>query len=270
MALEQPRPEDESQPRLTAVKGYAGGPEMTLLEHLKELRNRVIVSAIALVIATAFCAIFWTQVYDFLIEPARSSHPEWKPTVFGPTEKIFLVFKIALYGGISVASPVIIYEILAFIVPGLTPRERKVVFPALLGSIGFLLLGMAFAYYIVVPVSFGFLYDFGGDRFNIAIGLKQYFDFAIHLVFWSGIAFELPMVMTLLGWLGLVRARQMLRFWRYAIVIVFLIAAVVTPTPDPLTQAVVAGPLLGLYFVGVLFAKLAQRPNRTAEPASTS
>ena len=127
---------------------------------------------------------------------------------------------------------------------------------------------MAFAYWIILPASLGFLLNFGGDNFDQKIGVKQYFDFAIRIIFWVGVSFELPMVLTLLAKLRVVRAKQLLGFWRYAIVIIFIVAAIVTPTPDPLTQSLVAGPLLGLYVLGIGLAWVVQpkRPKREAAP----
>jgi sec-independent protein translocase protein TatC len=244
-----------------------GGAEMTLIEHLKELRNRVIVCAVAVVLGVLVCAVFWETIIGWLLAPAREQQgPDFGLKVFSPTETIGVLFKVAMYGGLIVASPVIIYEVLAFVVPGLTPRERKMVLPGIIGTIAFLLMGMAFAYWVILPASLGFLLDFGGDNFDPLIGAKQYMDFAIRIIFWVGVSFELPMVIALLAKLGIVRARQLLRFWRYAVIIVFVVAAVVTPTPDPMTQTFVAGPLFVLYFVGILFAWFLQpkKPEVTA------
>lgn len=243
------RPEQDS---------YRSG-EMTLMEHLRELRNRVLVSAIAVVLGMLVCLYFWEQIVGWLIAPAREQQgPGFGLAVFGPTETIGVLFKVGMYGGLMIASPVVLYELLAFIVPGLTPKERKLILPGLFGVVGFLLGGMAFAYWVILPASLGFLLDLGGENFNPVIGAKQYMDFAMRIIFWVGLSFELPMVMALFAKLGMVRARQMLGFWRYSVVIIFIIAAIVTPTPDPLTQSLVAGPLLGLYFVGILFAWLIQ------------
>jgi sec-independent protein translocase protein TatC len=241
---------------------------MTLIDHLKELRNRIIVCAIALVICTIFCFVFWLHIVGWLLAPARETHPGFQLSVFSPTETFGVLFKVGLYGGIILASPVWLYEIIAFIVPGLTPSERKIVLPGVLGTVLFLAGGMAFAYWVILPASLGFLLDFGGAQFDPVIGAKQYMDFATKIIFWVGISFELPMVLALAARLGLVRARQLISFWRYAIVLVFIIAAVVTPTPDPLTQTLVAGPLLGLYVIGVVFALVLQRPPRAAGVSS--
>lgn len=238
---------------------YHAGAEMTLMEHLRELRNRVLVSAVAVVLGMMVCLFFWETIVGWLIAPARAHQgPEFGLAVFGPTETIGVLFKVGMYGGLMVASPVVLYEMLAFIVPGLTPKERKLILPGLFGVIAFLLGGMAFAYWVILPASLGFLLDLGSDNFNPVIGAKQYMDFAMRIVFWVGLSFELPMILALLAKLGMVRARQLLGFWRYAVVIIFIIAAIVTPTPDPLTQSLVAGPLLALYVVGIGFAWIVQ------------
>lgn len=262
----QPSAEDEDQE--PQKRGYAGGPEMTLLDHLKELRNRVVVSAIAVILGVLVCMFFWQEIIGWLIAPARASFPEFELAIFGPVEVIGILFKVGLYGGILLASPVIAYEILAFILPGLTPQERKMILPGMFGVTAFLLAGMAFAYWVILPASLGFLLDFGSEQFDSVIGAKQYLDFAMRIIFWVGLSFELPMVLALLSRLGLVTWRKMLGFWRYSIVLVFVVAAIVTPTPDPLTQSLVAGPLLFLYFVGVGLAFLV-RPGsqRGGEPA---
>ena len=254
------QPTDPIPPLQSVPPGYQGGPEMTLLEHLKELRNRVIVCALALVIGILVCVVFWQSILGWLLAPAREQIPGFKLFVFSPTESIGILFKIGLYGGLILASPVWFYELLAFIVPGLTPREKRMIFPGMIGVIFFLMLGMAFAYWIILPASLGFLLKLGGDNFEQAIGVNQYTSFALRILFGVGIAFELPMVLALASRLGVVTARQLLHFWRYAIIVIFVIAAVITPTPDPFNQSLVAGPLLLLYFLGVLMARIVQKP----------
>lgn len=245
--------------------------EMTLMEHLKELRNRVLISAVTVVLGIIVCLYFWQDILGWLMEPAPQVRTQdgtledFRISSFSPTDRIAVIFKIGLYGGLIVASPMLIYQALAFILPGLTPREKRLILPGLLGTIAFLLGGMAFAYYIILPASLDFLLELGDEQFQTLTGAKQYIDFVTRIIFWVGISFELPMVLALAAKLGLVRAKQLLGFWRYAIVIVFVIAAIVTPTPDPLTQSLVAGPLLILYFVGILFALFLQ-PRKKNEP----
>lgn len=245
--------------------------EMTILEHLIELRNRVLVSAIALVIGVMVCFLFWENILEFLLEPARAEMgPDFTLASFSPTDRIVALFKIGLYGGVILASPVLIYELLAFIVPGLTGKEKRILFFGAGGAILFMLAGMAFAYYIILPQSLGFLLNLADDNVRDVIGIQQYTDFVTRIVFWVGLAFELPMVLALAAAMGLVTARQLLSFWRYAIIIVFIMAAIVTPTPDPLTQTLVAGPLFILYFLGILFAWILYRPRFGNAPSSST
>ncbi len=260
----------DSVPYLTPVPPEPSQPgdEMTLVEHLLELRTRVVICAVALVISTGLCFFFWLTIVGWLIAPARETHPEFQLNVFSPTETFGVLFKVGLYGGLILASPVWLYEIIAFVTPGLTRSEKKIVLPGVIGTVAFLAGGMAFAYWIILPASLGFLLDFGGTQFDPLIGAKQYMDFATRIIFWVGISFEMPMILAIAARLGLVRAKQLIHFWRYAIVIVFVIAAVVTPTPDPLTQSLVAGPLAGLYVIGILFAWILQKPKAKTGPVA--
>ncbi len=248
--------------------GYSGGPEMTLLDHLKELRNRVMVAGLALILCTLVSFYFWETILGWLLAPGRQYDPNFRVSSFSPVDRIGTIFKIGLYGGLITSSPVIIYEVLAFIVPGLTPKERRMLAPGMFGVVIFLLAGMAFAYWVILPASLNFLLGVGSDKIQNVIGIKEYMDFVTRIIFWVGLAFEMPMVIALAARLGLVRAKQLLVFWRYAIVIIFIIAAVITPTPDPFNQTLVAGPLFGLYFIGIFFAWVVQRgrPKR-GEPA---
>lgn len=259
-------PVSSKPPEVSSAPQQAGA-EMTLIEHLKELRNRVFVSAIAVVIGVVVCFLFWEDILGWMLAPAREEIPGFRVSSFSPTDRIGIIVKIGLYGGLILASPVVIYEIVAFIVPGLTPKERRLLLPGIIGTVAFLAMGMAFAYWVILPASLGFLLDLGSSEIENVTGVKEYVDFVVRIIFWVGISFELPMVIALLARLGLVRAKQLLGLWRYSVIAVFIIAAVVTPTPDPITQTFVAGPLFTLYFVGILFAWLVQ-PKRNAEGVS--
>ncbi len=243
-----------------------GEGEMTLIEHLKELRNRVLVTAIAVVIGVLVCFWFWEDLLGFLSQPGEDAKPGLKLVVFGPTESFFMAMKISLYGGILAASPVAVYQLMAFVMPGLTSKERKLVLPALIGTAFFLILGMAFAYYVILPASLDFLLNFGDQEVETIPQAKLYLDFTLRIIFWIGIAFELPMVIALLARLNIVRAKKVLGFWRYAVVLIFVLAAVITPTPDPITQTFVAGPLVALYVLGIFLAWLVQ-PKKKDEAA---
>ena len=190
----------------------------------------------------------------------NTSENNFRLASFSPTDRITAIFQIALYGGLLLAAPIVIYELLAFIVPGLTGSERRILIFGVFGCLTFVIAGMLFAYFIVIERALGFLLGVASDTVDNVIGIKEYISFVTRLILWIGFSFQLPMILALAARIGLVTAGQLLRFWRYAIVIVFIIAAIATPTPDPQTQAVVALPLLALYFLGVLFAKIFYQP----------
>ncbi|MXW25640.1 MAG: twin-arginine translocase subunit TatC [Dehalococcoidia bacterium] len=197
------------------------------------------------------------DAFDYL---GGKSEENFRLASFSPTDRISAIFKISVYGGLLLALPIIIYEVLAFIVPGLTRGERRVLLMGTSGCMFFMLAGMAFAYYIVLPRALDFLLNVAAENVVSVTGVHEYISFVTRIILWVGIAYQLPMVLAIAARVGLVTAGQLLRFWRYAIVIVFILAAIATPTPDPVTQSVVAIPLLGLYFLGVLFAKILYTP----------
>ena len=197
------------------------------------------------------------EAYDYL---SGKSEENFRLASFSPTDRISAIFKIAIYGGLLLALPIIIYEVLAFIVPGLTRGERRVLLLGTFGCMFFMLAGMAFAYYVVLPRALDFLLGVASENVVSVTGIHEYISFVTRIILWIGIAYQLPMVLAVAARVGMVTAGQLLRFWRYAIVLVFILTAIATPTPDPLTQSVVAIPLLGLYFLGVLFAKILYTP----------
>jgi len=175
----------EAPPPLAPTFSYAGGPEMTLMEHLKELRNRVLICAIALVIGTVVSFLFWETILGWLLAPARERIEDFRVSSFSPTDRISIIVKIGLYGGLIVSSPVIIYELLAFIVPGLTPKEKRLLLPGIAGTILFLMGGMAFAYWVILPASLGFLLELGSKE-DPNVRSEAVRDFVIRIVFGLG------------------------------------------------------------------------------------
>lgn len=238
---------------------------LTLFEHLQELRHRVTISAIALLAGMVVAFTFSGDVIDFLKQPAEDRSPDFQLQFIEPFEKFAAYFKVSMLGGLILAMPVIIYQLLRFVTPGLRPNERRWVIFTAIGATALFLVGVAFAYYLALPPAMDFLLNFGGGDIakpNIRIG--SYVDFVTRLVFWIGVAFETPIVVMFLAKFRLVRARQLIGWWRYAIVAAFVIAAIVTPTPDPMTCTVVAVPIIALYFVGAALAFLVQ-PRKMAE-----
>jgi sec-independent protein translocase protein TatC len=230
-----------------------GGPELTIVEHLIELRQRLTRSAIALVVGTIIGLIFSQQIFDFLKGPAPA---DFRPVFIEMTEMFTTYFKVAFMTGLAIASPVIVWQVFAFVGPGLTRRERRYVFTFLPIATVFFVAGMAFAYFVVLPFATRYLLSFSIDAApEIRIG--NYIGFVTTFMLWIGAAFETPLIIFLLAKVNLVTVQRLAKYRKYAILAVFIIAAAITPTPDPFNQTLVAIPLYLLYELGVLFARFA-------------
>jgi sec-independent protein translocase protein TatC len=243
-----------------------GGPprglsdkQLTLMEHLQELRFRLFVSSVAVVIGLAITAWFGKDVIDFLKQPAVDRSPEFELQFIEPFELFVTYFRVALLGGLIFGMPVIIYQTLRFVSPGLSGDEKRWVYLTVIGATGLFLGGVAFAYYIALPPALGFLLNFGGDLAQPNIRVGSYIDFVTRLLFFTGVSFETPIVVMFLSRFGIVSPRQLVRWWRLAIVAAFIVAAIVTPTIDPVTQTLIAGPIIVLYFLGIVLAYFVTR-----------
>lgn len=227
---------------------------MTILEHLQELRARLIWCCLAIVVGIVISSFFTDNLFDFLLKPAREEAPDARIVSNRVLGNFSIYFYVAILGGLIIAMPMIVYQTLMFILPGLTPQEKRWVLPLVFGIFLCFLAGAAFAYYIALPRAVGFLLNFNKDQFENIIPANDYLSFANRLILWIGVSFELPIFMLALARFGLITGRKLLSWWRYMIVVVFVVAAIITPTPDPLTQSLVAGPLLVLYAIGTVLA----------------
>jgi sec-independent protein translocase protein TatC len=240
---------------------------LTLVEHLQELRYRLTVSCMAVVLGLAISAYFGDELIKFLKKPGEArSDTDLDLQFIEPFELFGTYFRVALLGGIALAMPVIVYQTLAFVTPGLKPGEKKWLLSTVIGATVLFFAGVAFSYYVALPPALDFLLDppFGEGLAEPNIRISSYIDFVTRLLFWSGVSFETPLVVMFLARFRIVSAGQLLRWWRYALVAAFVIAAVVTPTWDPVTQTVVAGPIIVLYFLGIVLAYFVQ-PRDSAE-----
>ena len=245
---------------------------MPLREHLRELRSRLLICLVALLIGSAVCFYFYQEILNLLVAPARAVAGDEIAIVYTEvTELLGTTVKVAMLGGFALALPVILYQAVRFVAPGLTARERRVLLAflpaALLAFVG----GMAFGYFVMIPPALRFLLTFGGEVAEPLIRISNIVNIMVRLLFWLGVSFETPLVMYALATLGIVDARGFARFRRLWLVAAFVIAAAITPTIDPLNQAIVAGPLIVLYELGVLLARMAGRRRAgaalNAEPA---
>ena len=238
-----------------------------ILAHLRELRDRLIKASLALV-AGMVIGVFGAKAFlEILISPLQDIT---QLQLLKPTENIIIYFKAALILGVILASPIVLYQIFSFIVPGLTSKERKGLY-LILPVAGILFAaGVAFASLIVLPFTLSYLQLFLSDLFKAEYAVGYYMSFVLNFTLYIGLAFETPLVIALLARLGLVTPEQLRGTWRHAIVIVAILSAIITPTPDPFTMSLVMFPLLGLYVLGVIMAKFTYRPRKEFTGWTTS
>lgn len=235
------------------------GKNLTIMEHLQEVRGRLMWCALALVIAMA--ASFWPVtgwVMEWLKAPGEARVENFELVFTDPTEYVSVYFRVSLMIGIALAMPVFLYHLLAFVGPGLTKQEKRWVYPIIFFASLMFIAGLVFAYYIELPPALNFLLNFGGDVATPLISVKKYVDFVTRLMLVTGLVFEMPWVVMGLAWIGIVRSRQLLRWWRFAVVGAFILSAIVTPSIDPITQTLVAAPMVVLYFMGIGMARLVE------------
>ena len=229
--------------------------KISILGHLNELRSRLIKSLIALVVGTGISAVFTFRVLEFLKGPAGDT-----PLVYiDPTEFITTYFKVALLGGFILAMPVVLYQMVMFAAPGLTPREKRYVLVSVPGIILSFAAGVVFAWFVLIPPALNFLLNFGGDVAEANIRIGRYINLILALTLWVGLSFQTPLVMTLLSRLGVVKPSSFAKRRKMAIVGAFIAAAVFTPTFDPVNQTLLASPIIVLYEIGIWLSKLANR-----------
>ncbi len=228
--------------------------EMGFLEHLEELRKRLIRCIVAILLGMVCCFFLSKQIYEFLMLPLYRSLPPKSFMIYtSPYEAFFVYIKTALVAGFFLTSPYSFYQIWLFVKPGLYPHERKVIIPIAISSAILFVCGGVFGYFVVFPYAYNFFMSFADKYITPLISMKEGFSFAVRVLIAFGIIFELPVVIFFLARLGIVTSSMLKRFRKYAIVLAFFIGAVLTP-PDVMTQLLMAGPLIFLYELGVLIA----------------
>jgi len=255
--------------------------EMTFLEHLEDLRKRLIYSLLALFVGLIPGAIWATDFFNILTKPVTQYLPKGqnKLAFFKLTSPFMVYMKVAFLIALFVAIPLIFLQIWYFVAPGLYQKERKYVWPFVFFSTFFFALGAAFGYFIVFPYACRFFLQIGQD-FQAVITIDEYFSLMLRLLLGIGAVFEMPTLIFFLSRIGVVSSRWMLKRFKYAILVVFIIAAFLTPTPDPINQSIIAIPMLGLYSLGIVIAfffgkerverkekRRARRAARAAAPA---
>ena len=227
-----------------------------LKPHIADLRKRLVISVLTVVVMFFVCFSFYEPILNWMMVPVEAVLPKNSQMVAVEIqETFFTALKVAFFAGFIVSLPVIFWQLWLFLAPGLYDHEKKLVIPFVFFGTVMFLIGASFAYYIVVPLGFDFLIAFGSTVVTVLPSIGKYVDFFTKLLFGFGIAFELPVITFFLAKIGLVDDRMLKDFFRYAIVIIFIVAALLTP-PDVLSQLLMAAPLILLYGVSIYIAKV--------------
>ena len=230
--------------------------KMSFTAHLGELRNRLIKCLVAVGIGFVGSYFFKEKLFQILVYPLLKAMGEKGALIFtGVPEPFFVYLKVSLVAGIFFSAPVILYEIWAFVAPGLYSREKKYVVPFVFFSSILFLLGTLFGYYVVCPYGFKFLLGFASYNIQPMLAIKEYFSFSTKLLLAFGFVFELPLFIVFLSKVGIVSPKTLSRQRKYAVLLIFAVAAILTP-PDVATQIMMAGPLIVLFEVGIIMARI--------------
>ncbi|MCL4529126.1 MAG: twin-arginine translocase subunit TatC [Chloroflexi bacterium] len=230
------------------------GPSLPLLQHLNELRQRLFKALAAVAVTTVISFIFAKQLINYLASPVGGSQALVSIEV---TENIAVYMRVSLLSGLVLGMPFVLYQLMRFILPGLKGNERLWLLVGVPLASALFVMGVAFTWFVMIPNAVPFLTNFIGITTHVRPA--NYFDFITTLMFWIGLSFEMPIVMMMLAKLKFITAGQLARGWRYAVVIIAVIAAAITPTVDPINMSLVMAPLMGLYLVSVLLTAIAGR-----------
>ncbi|HUO16464.1 MAG TPA: twin-arginine translocase subunit TatC [Verrucomicrobiae bacterium] len=239
-------------------------PTMGFLDHLEELRKRIVYSFVAVMLGSVACWGFRERIYGIMQRPImdalKANGLSERLVYLNPTEPFNLYLKIAALAGLFLTSPFVLYQVWMFISPGLYRHEKRYVMPFMISTISLFTLGGYFGYKVAYPRALDFLIDFG-KQFQPMITIGEYTHLFLSIVIGMGLIFEMPIIVFFLAFMGIVTPGFMLRHFRYAVLVIFILAAIVTPTPDIFNMCVFASPMLGLYALSVGVAWLVH-PNR--------
>ena len=242
--------------------------KMSFLEHLEELRQRLVRSAVALCVGFAACWGFREQIFHFMTAPLREAGFKDQFIYTSPADALMLYMKMAFFLGIFVALPYLLWEVWGFISPGLYANEKIYVVPFILFGTLFFVIGALFGHYFLFPSAFSFLGEFGGKDMKFMPKIDEYWSFYSWFLLGLGLVFQIPVVIFVLARLGIVTPRLLLRGWKFAVIGAFVIAAFITPSPDMVNQTMLALPMIGLYVLGVTVAFLFGKPRRKDDGTS--
>jgi sec-independent protein translocase protein TatC len=250
-----------------AVTERAELPGMSLMEHLEELRKRIVRSALYLGAGFAVAYIFHERLYGLVQEPLDRLHIKLNYT--HPMDALNLYLQVSLIGGAILAAPFILFQVWLFIAPGLYQKERRFVVPFMAATVGLFLTGAAFGYFYVLPGALKILIVDFGKHFNPIITIEEYTGFFLSIILGLGISFEMPILIFFLALFGIVSPQFLWKNIRYAVLAVFLVAAIITPSPDPWTMCIYAIPMLCLYLIGIAVAWWVHPSRRKAKEVTS-
>ena len=237
--------------------------KLPLTAHLEELKKRLIRSLIGIGIGFGACYYYKEWLFKIITKPLMDVMPKNSHMIFTSLPEAFFTYlKISFFAALFLTAPFTLYQIWKFISPGLYPREKKYVAPFVLTSSLLFIGGVVFGYYLALPPAFGFFMEFSSDMLRPMFTMREYLSFALKLLLAFGVSFELPVFIFFMTKLGIVNSRMMSRQRRYAILIIFIAAAFLTPSPDAFTQIIMAVPLMILYELSIYVAKFAERKKK--------
>jgi len=230
--------------------------ELSLMQHLGELRTRLMVASFAVLVTTAFSFVFATQIIEILKAPSGVA----RLVALSPTENFTTYMRVSLFSGLALAMPVLLYEVYAYVDPALRPNERR--FLLTLGPFALLLFvgGMAFCYFVLLPSSIQFLINFGSQVIENQLRASEYISFVTTFILAMGLVFEIPIIIFGLTRIGILKRSWLAKQRRYVVLLVFVVGAIITPTPDPFNQTIVAVPMYLLFELGLLLARFGGGP----------
>lgn len=246
---------------------------MSFTGHLEELRKRLIISVVAVLAGFIVCYSFSDRLYNVLTSPLMPALPEDVDFLAftGVVEPFFVYMKVGFLGGAILSSPVVIYQVWAFVAPGLFETERKWFISIVFASVVLFAGGALFAYMVVFPFAFKYLLGYSSESLKPVLSMGLYFSLVTRLLLAFGAVFQLPLAILVLARLGIVNTRQLLSWWRYALVGILVLSALITPTPDIFNQLLMAGPLMFLYGISIIVAAIfGKKKAPMEEPADES
>jgi sec-independent protein translocase protein TatC len=245
-------PDDESDWEDEELESESEKGKMSFLDHLDELRRRIVYAVIAIVVGFLIACLFLNQLYEFIVTPMQAALPPGQTLVYTePTEALMLYLKMAVLAGLLIASPGVMTQVWLFVAPGLYSNEKKLAIPFVAMSSFFFVAGAAFAHYVVFPLTWQFFQSFSSDTLTFMPRIEPAFGLYVKLLLVFGLIFQMPTLVLFLARMGVITAKFLLKNMKYAILIMFIVGAVLSPGTDPVGQVLMAGPMFLLYLLSI-------------------